>query len=219
MAAEAEHVRPLAQPQPGQARPAGELEAGPDELGYMRRQPTGTAVHRQRYAELMTELQRQRNSDDGYWVASSNPEAAEHALGGTVDRGELRRAAVLSDGATRLADRFGLLDWAGLLDVLQRSGPASLIEQVRGAERSDPEDDVGREASATTMPPPCSAASPDVAIGSWSERASRHEDQHATPDAVDDARKKLLYFLKAGPAGGRLRRPPSASSPTHAIVT
>jgi hypothetical protein len=109
------------------------------EHAAMHQQPTGTAVHRQRYAELMTELQRQRNSDDGYWVASSNPQAAEHALGGTVDRGELRRAAVLTDGATRLADRFGLLDWAGLLGVLHSSGPASLIEQVREAERSDPE--------------------------------------------------------------------------------
>jgi hypothetical protein len=109
------------------------------EHAAMHQQPTGTAVHRQRYAELMTELQRQRNSDDGYWVASSKPQAADHALGGTLDRGELHRAAVLTDGATRLTDRFGLLDWAGLLDVLQRSGPASLIEQVRDAERSDPE--------------------------------------------------------------------------------
>jgi hypothetical protein len=109
------------------------------EHAAMHQQPTGTAVHHQRYAELMTELQRRRNSDDGYWVASSNPEAAEQALGGTVDRGELHRAAVVTDGATRLADRFGLLDWAGLLDVLQRSGPASLIEQVRDAEQSDPE--------------------------------------------------------------------------------
>jgi hypothetical protein len=109
------------------------------EHAAMHQQPTGTAVHRQRYAELMAELQRQRNSDDGYWVASSNPEAAVHALTGTVNRGGLRRAAVLTDGATRLADRFGLLDWAGLLDVLQRNGPASLIEQVRDAERSDPE--------------------------------------------------------------------------------
>jgi hypothetical protein len=32
--------------------------------------------------------------------------------------GGLQRAAVLSDGATRLVDRFGLLEWPNYLDVL-----------------------------------------------------------------------------------------------------
>src|ERR671910_135219 len=55
----------------------------------------------------------------------------------TVARDSLRRAAVLSDGATRLVDRFGLLDWAGFLDVLAEQGPDAIIAQVRAAEHSD----------------------------------------------------------------------------------
>jgi hypothetical protein len=38
-------------------------------------------------------------------------------------RDGLQRAAALSDGATRVVDRFGLLDWQGFLDVLAEQGP------------------------------------------------------------------------------------------------
>ncbi|MFE9204091.1 hypothetical protein [Micromonospora sp. NPDC007230] len=47
-------------------------------------------------------------------------------------------AALLSDGASRLADRFDLTDWAGLLEILHDHGPAELIHRVRAAEDSDP---------------------------------------------------------------------------------
>jgi hypothetical protein len=46
---------------------------------------------------------------------------------------------VLSDGATRLVDRFGLLDWPSFLNVLAEQGPNAIIQQVRAAEHSDPE--------------------------------------------------------------------------------
>ena len=46
---------------------------------------------------------------------------------------------MLSDGAIRLVDRFGLLDWSGFLDVLEKQGPEVIIERVREAERSDPD--------------------------------------------------------------------------------
>ena len=65
--------------------------------------------------------------------------AVQHALTDTVARHRLRRAAVLSDGATRLVDRFGLLDWPGFLDVLGEQGPDAIITQVRAAEASDPD--------------------------------------------------------------------------------
>lgn len=44
---------------------------------------------------------------------------------------------MVTDGAAR-AVSFGLMDLAGLLDALDSSGPAALIERVRAAERSDP---------------------------------------------------------------------------------
>jgi len=57
----------------------------------------------------------------------------------TIRRRGLGRAAVLSKGATRLADRFGLMDWPGFLDLLDKGGPEALIDRLRDAERSDPD--------------------------------------------------------------------------------
>jgi hypothetical protein len=100
---------------------------------------TGSADHGRRFVELVTEQRRHRNHPGGFWVASTDPAAAQHALTDTAPRDGLRRAAVLSDGATRLVDRFGLLDWPGFLDVLAEQGPDAIITRVRAAEAGDPE--------------------------------------------------------------------------------
>jgi hypothetical protein len=44
---------------------------------------------------------------------------------------------LLTDGAARAADLFGLLAWPQLLDVIEESGPAELIRLVRNAEFDD----------------------------------------------------------------------------------
>jgi Protein phosphatase 2C len=105
----------------------------------MHQHATGSADHDRSFAELVTEQRRHRNHPDGFWVASTDPAAAQHAFTDTVPRGGLQRAAVLSDGATRMVDRFGLLDWPSFLDVLGEQGPDAIIEQVRAAEDSDPD--------------------------------------------------------------------------------
>jgi hypothetical protein len=77
------------------------------------------------------------NTAGGYWIAAATPQAAEHAVTGTVTTGHpagLRRAALLTDGATRAVEVFGLTDWPGLLTMLQGPGPGHLIRQVRRAE-------------------------------------------------------------------------------------
>jgi hypothetical protein len=109
------------------------------EHSAMHQEATGTTTHQRRYTDLVTELRRHRNQDQGYWVASSSPDAAYHALTGSIPRGQLARAALLSDGATRPVDRFGLMDWPGLLNVLDSEGPSALIARTREVERSDPE--------------------------------------------------------------------------------
>lgn len=73
-----------------------------------------------------------RNSRDGFWVASTVPEAAHHAVTGTTP--PFRRAALLTDGASRHVDHFALTDWPGLLDLLDAEGPSSLLAEVRQAE-------------------------------------------------------------------------------------
>jgi Protein phosphatase 2C len=102
-------------------------------------QATGSVLQKQRLAELATELQHYRNRAGGFWVASANPEAAKHALTGTVPRADLCRAALMSDGATRIADRFHLLTWRDALDLMERQGPGELLRAVRDAEWRDPE--------------------------------------------------------------------------------
>jgi hypothetical protein len=109
------------------------------EHAAMHQEATGTTTHQRRYADLVAELRRHRNQDQGYWVASNNPDAAYQSLTSSTPRQELARAALLSDGATRAADRFGLMDWPGLLNLLDSQGPDALIARTRGAERSDPQ--------------------------------------------------------------------------------
>jgi hypothetical protein len=99
----------------------------------------GAVDHARSFAELVSEQRRHRNQPDGFWVASTDPTAAEHALADTAPRDGLQGAAVLSDGATRLVDRFGLLDWPSFLNVLAEQGPDAIIQQVRAAEYSDPD--------------------------------------------------------------------------------
>lgn len=80
---------------------------------------------------------RSRNAAGGFWVASTDPLAARHALTGTVE--SVRRAAVLSDGAARLVERFEQLSWSELLDALASDGPAAVIARTRRAEAAAPE--------------------------------------------------------------------------------
>ncbi|WP_238451667.1 hypothetical protein [Micromonospora sp. 4G55] len=82
------------------------------------------------------------NRTHGYWVAATDPDAAYHAVTGTLPlRGPdaVRRAVLLSDGASSAVEQFGLFDWAGLLDLVSTQGPGALIDQVRAAERDHPE--------------------------------------------------------------------------------
>jgi hypothetical protein len=100
--------------------------------------PIGSEAHTTN-RRAMVELQRsyRNTTPDGYWVAAGRPEAAEHAITGHVPLADVRRSAVLSDGAAALVE-YGLTDWNGLLDALELDGPSSMIDRVRDAERTDP---------------------------------------------------------------------------------
>jgi hypothetical protein len=86
----------------------------------------------------MEAIRAHRNVDGGFWVASVDPLAAEQALTGTVPADRVCAAAILSDGASRLVDRFGLATWRQALDLLDQDGPEELIRRAREAERGDP---------------------------------------------------------------------------------
>jgi hypothetical protein len=85
-----------------------------------------------------------RNRPGGYWVAAADPDAAGHAVTGTVAFPRRRtgssrwagraRAVVMTDGAARAATMFGVA-WNDVLGW----DPAGLIAEVRLAEAGDRE--------------------------------------------------------------------------------
>lgn len=79
-----------------------------------------------------------RNVPGGYWIAATDPTAAEHAVHGVTAAGDIRRFAVLTDGAARYAEMFHPGEWEAVLRILHGSGPDSLIDLVRSMERCDP---------------------------------------------------------------------------------
>jgi len=98
----------------------------------------GTPEHEKAHREYVESLRAHRNRPGGFWVASTEPEAATHALTGSVLRTQVRATALLSDGASRLVDRFRLATWEDALKTLDTAGPRELLRQVREAESSDP---------------------------------------------------------------------------------
>ena len=100
--------------------------------------PLGVARD-QRIAELVSEQRRWRNTPNGYWIAQSDPVAADQALTQkwTIDR--VSRVAVMTDGASRLADTYEMRSWSTLLDLLSEQGPAGVIDETRKFESDDPD--------------------------------------------------------------------------------
>jgi hypothetical protein len=93
-----------------------------------------------RLRRAVTRQRQQMNQTHGYWVAAANPDAAFHAVTGTfplTGPGRVRRAALLTDGASAAVEQFALVDWRGLLDALTEHGPGELIRRVRLAEADD----------------------------------------------------------------------------------
>jgi Protein phosphatase 2C len=78
-----------------------------------------------------------RNAPGGFWVASTRPEAAGHAVRGSVPSAVVTDAVLCTDGVARLAEWYGY-SWTDVFDLLARDGPAALIGRVREAERARP---------------------------------------------------------------------------------
>ncbi|WP_211228669.1 protein phosphatase 2C domain-containing protein [Glycomyces tenuis] len=82
-------------------------------------------------------IARVRNRPGGFWVASTDPGAAERALTGAEPAAGVEAVALLTDGLTRLVERYGRT-WSELLDLGLSQGVPSLISAVRAAEEADP---------------------------------------------------------------------------------
>jgi len=107
------------------------------------RSPSGDiAVHSDDRIDLLPDyslatVRRLRNQPGGFWVASTEPNAAYEALTGTTDRAEVSLIALLTDGASRYVERYGRT-WAELLDVLSTEGPGELVRRVWAYDETAP---------------------------------------------------------------------------------
>ncbi|GAA3769672.1 protein phosphatase 2C domain-containing protein [Plantactinospora mayteni] len=86
------------------------------------------------YRRILRELRANRNQPGGFWLAKDDPRAADEAITGSCPISELNGAVLLSNGASRIVDRFRLTDWPGVLAVLASDGPAEVVQRVRQAE-------------------------------------------------------------------------------------
>jgi hypothetical protein len=77
-----------------------------------------------------------RNVPGGFWTAGADTRAAEEAITGTLPA---RPFAAMTDGAGRVAETFGDLNWGQILTLVSDKGPRSLVDRVRVLERADPE--------------------------------------------------------------------------------
>jgi hypothetical protein len=99
---------------------------------------THTPGHREALQRFVLAQRQVRNMPEGYWVAGSRPEAAQHALTGTTPLRAVHSAAVMSDGVSRLVTEYGTATWSDVFATLQAGGPRELIETVRKVEATDP---------------------------------------------------------------------------------
>ncbi|MFJ8864233.1 integrase [Streptomyces sp. NPDC102473] len=83
---------------------------------------------------ILRELRANRNAPGGFWVAKDDPRAADEAITGRCPVSEVTGAALLSNGAGRLVDRFGLATWPQVMRILASGGAAETIRRVRQEE-------------------------------------------------------------------------------------
>ncbi len=113
-------------------------EVLPELRAEVERHETHTLGHKEALRRLVLAQRQVRNTPHGYWVAGANPEAAQHCLTGSAKLSEVRSAAVMSDGVSRLVTEYGTATWEDLFSALRTDGPKGLIEAVRRTEATDP---------------------------------------------------------------------------------
>lgn len=99
----------------------------------------GTNEKKEAVDALISKQKPLRNRRGGYWVAGGDPRAARYAFSGALPTSTLIRAALLSDGASRVVDVFEKVSWHEALDMMRDQGPDHLILLVRSIEHTDPD--------------------------------------------------------------------------------
>lgn len=77
-------------------------------------------------------------------TAGADPGAVSHALTGEIPLPDVRRVAILSDGAARAVELFNLFEWPKALELMAENGPDDLIRKMRQVEKEDARLSIGR---------------------------------------------------------------------------
>jgi hypothetical protein len=78
-----------------------------------------------------------RNKPGGFWVASTDPEAAYRAVTGSMPFEATGEIGIFTDGVSRLVESYGY-EWEHVFSILETGGPGGVIELVRSSERERP---------------------------------------------------------------------------------
>jgi hypothetical protein len=108
-----------------------------------RRHLRSGAGYDSRLADLIADLQRtereQRNAPGGYWIAESDPAAAEHGQTARYPIEATTDVLILSDGASAAVTDYGLHDWLSSEQIISSDGPGKFLYGIHHAEAGDPE--------------------------------------------------------------------------------
>jgi hypothetical protein len=91
-----------------------------------------------------------RNKPGGFWVASTNPEAAYHAVTGSTPFEAATEIGIFTDGVSRLVEFYGY-EWEQIFSILESSGPSGVIALVRSIECERPLRDGKQHDDATAV--------------------------------------------------------------------
>lgn len=100
----------------------------------------GITDRQQLLAHMIPEVNRIRrmaNQPGGFWIASLDAAAAEHAISGSVPLGGGVSIMLTTDGFLRLIDPFGKYSAGTLMAGARERGLASLLKELRAAEAGD----------------------------------------------------------------------------------
>ena len=108
----------------------------------------GTPEYRRTLAVVIEDLRSRRNQANGYWIAKDDPAAAAEAVTGNVALDAVDSFALLSNGASRIVDPYGLLGWRAVMQLLHSTGPDALLRRLRRHEEGSA-DGLADDASVT----------------------------------------------------------------------
>ncbi len=109
--------------------------------GYRSRLAAGHGMgdeHRARLADLQAAQRQRRNRPRGYWIAESDPNAADHALTRTIPLAGTARVLLATDGAAAAVEDYRHPgDWDDYMTVV-RTSPAQALANTHRLEERDP---------------------------------------------------------------------------------